>query len=94
MEAIALRLKVGAAPSLPEYAVISVASRSMTSQPASSFPAIASHGNPAGLAAISDQTCARTRARARAILSSVLLSASSSARRTVVSLGAAPKTGS
>ena len=28
--------------------MISVASRSMTSQPASSFPATASHGNPAG----------------------------------------------
>ncbi len=74
--------------------MISVASRSMTSQPASSFPAIASHGNPVGLAAMRDQTCARTLARTRAILSSVLLSASSSVRRTVVSLGAAPKTGS
>ena len=35
-------------------AVISVASRSMTSQPASSFPAIRSHGNPAGVAAALD----------------------------------------
>ncbi len=66
----------------------------MTSQPASSFPAMASHGNPAGLAAISDQTCARTVARARAILSRVRGSASSSVRRTVVSLGRGPRTGS
>ncbi len=75
-------------------AVISVASRSMTSQPASTFPATASHGNPAGLAQISCRTCARTAARARAILSRVAGSASSSVRRTVVSPGAAPKTGS
>jgi len=74
--------------------VISVASMPVTSQPASSFPAIASHGNPAGLAAISGQTCARTLARTRAILSRVAGSASSSVRRTVVSLGVAPKTGS
>jgi hypothetical protein len=74
-------------------AVISVPSRSMTSQPASTFPAMASHGNPPGLAAISDHTCARTRARTRAILSSVAGSASSSVRRTVVSLGSAPSTG-
>ena len=74
-------------------AVISVPSRSMTSQPASTFPAMASHGNPAGLAQISDQTCARTRARTRATLSSVAGSASSSVRRTVVSLGSAPSTG-
>ena len=32
---------------------------------------MASHGNPAGVAAISDQTCARTLARTRAILSRV-----------------------
>jgi hypothetical protein len=76
------------------YAVISVASMSITSQPASSFPATASQGNPAGLAQISCQTCARIAARARAILSSVAGSASSSVRRTVVSDGAAPKTGS
>jgi hypothetical protein len=75
-------------------AVISVPSRSITSQPASSFPAMASHGNPAGLERISDHTCARTRARTRAILSSVAGSASSSVRRTVVSDGGAPKTGS
>ena len=66
----------------------------MTSQPASSFPATASHGNPAGVAQISAQTCARIAARARAILSRVAGSASSSVRRTVVSDGAAPKTGS
>ena len=65
----------------------------MTSQPASSFPATSSHGNPADLAAISDQTCARTLARTRAILSRVHGSASSSVRRTVVSLGSAPSTG-
>jgi hypothetical protein len=91
MEALAL-LNVGAAPSLSLCAVISVASRSMTSQPASSFPAIRSHGNPAGVAAISDQTCARAAARTRAILSRVRGSASSSVRRTVVSLGSAPST--
>jgi hypothetical protein len=73
--------------------VITVASMSMTSQPASSFPAICSHGNPAGVAAISFQACARTAARARAILSRVRGSASSSVRRTVVSLGCAPSTG-
>jgi hypothetical protein len=66
----------------------------MTSQPASSFPAIWSHGNPARVALIIDHTCARTAARARAILSSVRGSASSSVRRTVVSDGAAPRTGS
>jgi hypothetical protein len=87
-------LNVGAARSLSLRAVISVASRSMTSQPASSFPAMASHGNPAGLAQISCHTRARTAARARAILSRVRASASSSVRRTVVSDGAAPKTGS
>ena len=65
----------------------------MTSQPASTFPAMASHGNPAGLAQISDQTCARTLARTRATLSSVAGSASSSVRRMVVSLGSAPSTG-
>jgi len=53
----------------------------------------ASHGNPAGVAAISDQTCARTAARTRATLSRVRGSASSSVRRTVVSLGSGPSTG-
>ncbi len=66
---------------------------SITCQPASSFPATDSHGNPAGVAAISDQTCARTAARTRATLSRVRGSASSSVRRTVVSLGSGPRTG-
>ena len=66
----------------------------MTSQPASSFPAIWSHGNPPRVALIIAHACARTAARARAILSSVRGSASSSVRRTVVSGGAAPRTGS
>jgi len=65
---------------------------SMTSHPASTFPAMASHGNPDGLAQISDHTCARTRARTRATFSKVAGSASSSVRRTVVSLGSAPST--
>ena len=55
---------------------------------------MAGHWNPAGLAPISDHTCARIAARARAILSRVVGSASSSVRRTVVSDGAGPKTGS
>ena len=76
------------------YAVISVASMSMTSQPASSFPAMASHGNPARVAPISATRARGPLARARAILSSVRASASSSVRRTVVSAGAAPRTGS
>jgi hypothetical protein len=37
-------------------AVISVASKSMTSQPASSFPSDGQPRNPAGVAPISDQT--------------------------------------
>jgi hypothetical protein len=65
----------------------------MTSQPASSFPAMTSHGNPAGVAAISSQTCARALARTFAILPRVAGLASSSVRRTVVSLGSAPSTG-
>ena len=72
---------------------MSVASRSMTSQPASSFPPAASPGNPAGVAQISAQTCARTRARTRATSSRVRGSVSSSVRRTVVSLGTASKSG-
>ena len=64
----------------------------MTSQPASTFPAMASHGNPAAVPSISCHTCARTFARARAIRSRVRGSASSSVRRTVVSDGAAPST--
>ena len=62
-----------------------------TSQPASSFPAMASHGNLAGIAQISCHTCARAAARAQAVLSKVAGSGSSSVRRTVVSDGAAPR---
>jgi hypothetical protein len=67
VEAVAF-LPGGSAPSLSEYAVISVASMSMTSQPARAFPAMTSHGNPAGVPSISFQTCARILARACAIL--------------------------
>ena len=93
MEAVA-HFEGGSGAFRVELAVISVPSRSMTSQPASGFPVTASHGNPAGLAQISDHTCTGIAARARAILSKVRGSASSSVRRTVVSPGAAPKTGS
>ena len=48
MDGSRTRTERRAAPSLSLRAVISVASRSMTSQPASTFPAMASHGNPAG----------------------------------------------
>ena len=85
-------LNVGAAPSLSECAVISVASMSSTSQSVSVFPAIVSHGNPAGVAAISRHTRARIVARAFATLCSALPSASSRVRRMVVSDGGAPKT--
>jgi hypothetical protein len=54
---------------------------------------MASHGNPPGRAQISDHTCPRTAARTRAILSRVRGSASSSVRRTLVSLGSASRTG-
>ena len=75
-------------------AVISVASRSITSQPASSFPAMASHGNPAGACSISVHTCARALARAQAIRSSMPAApARSRARRIVGLLGASPSTG-
>ena len=71
-----------------------VASMSMTTQPARVFPAISSHGNPAGVASISFHACARALARARAIRSSADgVPARSSARRTVGPLGAAPSTG-
>ena len=67
---------------------------SMTSHPVSVFPAISSHGNPAGVPAISVQACARALARARAIRSSTAgVPARSSARRTFGPLGAAPSTG-
>jgi hypothetical protein len=75
-------------------AVISVASRSMTSHPASSFPAIRSHGNPPGVAPASFHTWSRILARARATLSRVRGSANSRVRRTVVSDGATPNSGS
>ena len=75
------------------YAVISVASMSMTSQPVRVFPAMASHGKPDGVSSISFHTCARIFARACAILASVRVSARPRARRTVEPLGAAPSTG-
>ena len=72
----------------------SVASMSMTSHPVRVFPAMASHGNPAGVPSISVHTCARALARARAIRSSMAgVPARSRARRTVGPLGASPSTG-
>ena len=56
---------------MSELAVTKVASRSMTTQPVRAFPAICSHGNPAGVSSISCHMCARALARARAILSSM-----------------------
>ena len=44
---------------------------SMTTQPARVFPAMTSHGNPAGVPSISVHACARAFARARAIRSSM-----------------------
>jgi hypothetical protein len=67
---------------------------SSTSHPVSVLPAIVSHGNPAAVAAIRPQTCARAFARAFAILPRARASARSSVRRTVVSDGGAPKTSS
>ena len=67
---------------------------SMTTQPVRAFPAMTSHGNPAGVPSISVHTCARAFARARAIRSSMAgVPARSRARRTVGPLGAAPSTG-
>ena len=67
---------------------------SMTSQPVRAFPAMTSHGNPAGVLSIRSHTCARAFARARAIRSSMAdAPARSSARRTVGPLGASPSTG-
>ena len=67
---------------------------SMTSQPARVFPAMTSHGNPAGVPSISFHACARAFARARAIRSSTAgVPARSRARRTVGPLGASPSTG-
>ena len=66
----------------------------MMTQPARVFPAISSHGNPAGVASISFHACARALARARAIRSRTAgVPARSSARRTVGPLGAAPEDG-
>ncbi|HET9970109.1 MAG TPA: hypothetical protein VFQ68_17890 [Streptosporangiaceae bacterium] len=56
---------------MSDRAVTSVASMSITTQPARVFPAIASHGNPAAVPSISVHTCARALARARAIRSSM-----------------------
>ena len=93
MEAVAF-FQVGAAPSLSLYAVISVASMSITSHPVSAFPAMTSHGNPADVPSTSIHACARAFARARAMRSSMAgVPARSSARRTVGPLGAAPSTG-
>ena len=79
---------------MSDRAVTSVASMSMTSHPASLFPAMTSHGNPAGAPAISVHTCARARARARATRSSIRgVPTRSRARRTVGPLGASPSTG-
>ncbi len=67
---------------------------SMTSHPVRVFPAMTSHGNPAGVSSISCHTCARALARARAIRSSEAAApARSRARRTVGPLGASPSTG-
>jgi hypothetical protein len=90
----AVAFQVGAAPSLSECAVTRVASMSMTTQPASAFPAMTSHGNPAGVSWISFRACARALARARAIRSSIAGEpARCSARRTVGPLGASPAPG-
>ena len=62
--------------------------------PGQVFPAMASHGNPAGVSPISFHACARALARARAIRSSTAgAPARSSARRTVGPLGAPPAPG-
>ncbi len=72
----------------------SVASMSMTSHPVSVFPAMASHGNPAGACSISVHRCARALTRARAIRSSTAgVPARPRARRIVGPLGASPSTG-
>jgi hypothetical protein len=79
---------------LSELAVTKVASMSITSQPVSVFPAMASHANPAAVPSISCHTCARAFARARAIRSSeAVIPARSRARRTAGPLGASPSTG-
>jgi hypothetical protein len=85
----AVAFQVGAAPSLSLYAVTSVASMSMTGQPARVFPVMTSHGKSAGVSSISFHTCARILAGACAILASVLVPARLRARRTVEPLGGA-----
>jgi hypothetical protein len=52
-------------PSLSELAVTRVASMSMTSHPVRVLPAMASHGNPAGVASMSFHACSLAFARAR-----------------------------
>jgi hypothetical protein len=74
--------------------VTRVASMSMTSHPVRVLPAMASHGNPAGVASMSFHACSLAFARARAIRSSMAgAPARSRARRTVGPLGASPSTG-
>jgi hypothetical protein len=71
-----------------------VASMSMTSHPARVLPAMASHGNPAGVASMSFQARSLAFARALATRSSMAgAPARSRARRTVGPLGASPRTG-
>ena len=85
-------LKVAAAPSLLLCAPIRVASRSMTTQPVSSFPATHSHGNPPGRLASRSHTRRRTFARVLAIRRSAASSRLLSVRRTVESDGGSPNT--
>ena len=66
----------------------------VTSRPVSVLPAMASHGNPAGVPPVSVRACARALARARAIRSSLAaVPARSRARRTAGPPGASPSTG-
>ena len=81
-----------AAFSFREYAVISVASMSMTVQPSRIRPAISSQGNPPARAAISSQTCARILALACAIFPSVTGPARSRVRRSVCQVTGSPST--
>jgi hypothetical protein len=67
---------------------------SMTSHPASSLPAMTSHGNRAGVASMSFHACSLAFARALATLSRTAgAPARSRARRTVGPLGESPMTG-
>ena len=84
----------GAAPSLSERAVTSVASMSMTSQPARVFPATASHGNPArGLLDQLPHVRPGFRPGRRDPLQHAAVPARSRARRMVGPLGGAPSSG-